>query len=82
MAKTTFTLRVPGFDVTDVEGCRNKLIGIIGTPEFEGYVQGFELSRVTLGSAAPAPRGGEASIGCHAESGGGWGCEFGGTIRF
>lgn len=82
MAKTTFTLRVPGLDITDVEGCRNKLIGIIGTPEFETYVRNFELSRVSLGGAAPTPRGGEVSIGCHADSGGGWGCQIGGSIRF
>jgi hypothetical protein len=80
MAKTTFTLRVPGLDVTDVEGCRNTLIGIIGDPEFETYVRGFELSRVSLGGATPVPRGGEIGMGCHIESGGGWGCDVHGGV--
>ena len=74
MAKTSFMLRIPGCDIGDVEDCRNRVIGIINDPEFETFVRGVELNRVAAGGA-PAPRGGDASVSCRADSNGGWSCE-------
>jgi len=79
MAKTVLEFRVPDCDIGDVDMCRNRMIDVIRDPEFESFIRGLELNRVVAGGA-PTPRGGEGSISCHAESGGGWGCE--GRVSF
>lgn len=81
MAKNTFEFRIPDCDIDYPARCRDKLIGIINEEEFETFIRGVELTRVASGGS-PAPRGGEASVSCHAESGGGWGCKGEVSIRF
>jgi len=81
MSKANFMLRIPGCDITDVDGCRNKLIDVFNDPEFETFVRGLDTTLAAAG-AAPAPRGGEISAGCHAENGGNWGCHAEGTWHF
>lgn len=81
MAKANFTLRIPGCDITDIDGCRSKLIDVINDSEFANFVGGFNATLAAAGGA-PAPRGGEVEVGCRADSGGGWSCEGKGTWRF
>jgi hypothetical protein len=81
MAKANFTLRLAGCDITDVQGCRSKLIDVLNDPEFENFVRGFDAT-LAAASGAPAPRGGEIGISCHADSGGGWGCRAEGRWTF
>lgn len=81
MAKTSFMLRIPGCEITDIDACRNKAIGVINDAEFENFLRGLEINRLAAVDA-PKPRGGEASVGCRAESGGGWSCGGSVSVRW
>ncbi|WP_034161054.1 hypothetical protein [Sphingomonas sp. ERG5] len=81
MAKSNFMFRVPGCDIQDVDGCRNKLIDIFRDPEFDTFVRSFQANLATA-STAPAPRGGEASLSGKADSNGGWSVEGKISITF
>jgi hypothetical protein len=81
MAKTSFSFLIPGCDITDIESCRTRALGVINDAAFDDFVRGLEINRVAAGGA-PAPRGGEASVGCRAESGGNWSCGGSVSIRW
>jgi hypothetical protein len=74
MATTTFNFRIPDCDLGNIEDCRSRALGVINDAEFDDFVRGLELNRVAA-TGAPAPRGGEGSVSCRADSGGGWSCE-------
>jgi hypothetical protein len=68
-------------DVGDIVTTRSKLIDAINDPAFETMIGDLTVTKAAT-RGGPAPRGGEASVSCSADSHGNVRCEGSVSIRW
>jgi hypothetical protein len=74
-------IHIPEIDLRNTAAARQAVLSVINDPAFETMLSDLRVA-ATQAKAGPAPRGGDVSIHCEANTHGGVSCGGGVTIRF